>query len=393
MDKPRTPKAGKKVMARTNSPTASPVSSHPSSPHSSTSSFLARSKSGTVADNKTDKTKTARKKTAETPAKKTTKTPQTVPSTRATNAPKQDVSREWPIFCEKLALALLALPERYVLILTLKNSNHFVQFLAQGVYGLRIETNSNAFLPADKQLDEIRKIRLIELGWLPPAEPSEQGALEPDGSPHYHIDFDAPIDADSVARFVMQTLIDVLKVTRPYSSLSYESFDEAGTSVILLGLGLSQTPKQENPEEGATNPAQQDLRSAVREITGIPALDYDQDGDLVVRYGELPIIITHHESAGTVSFFSPLVEDLEESTSLVSKINTVNISLGPLHLFLHENTLCARSVLPADPIVTSHLSKMLREFGEIIEAQQAAFSHEFSGESFEKNEGGSRFTH
>jgi len=302
------------------------------------------------------------------------------------------VSREWPVFTGRLAQALGELPDEYCLVLTLKRSDHFIRFLAQGHYGLRVETTSNAFLPADQQFDEQQHARLAALGWLAPTGAPDEATPEkdPDGSPNHYIEFGSPADFSSVASFVTRTLVDVLGVTHPHR-LDYEAFDGEGSPVFILGLGLARHPAESR--DVLPQPDEQDLRSVVREVTGIPGLDYDQDGDLVVRYGDLPIVITAHEAAGTISLFSPLVDDLEETPSLMTKLNTVNISLGPLHLFLHENTLCARCVLPADPIVTSHLSRMLRQFGEIVEAQQAAFSHEFSGEGLVTEKEGSRFTH
>lgn len=306
--------------------------------------------------------------------------------------PRPRMSREWPVFSGRLAQVLAELPDEYCLLLALKRTAHCIRFAARGHYGLRIEMTSNAFLPSGQQFDASQLARLTELGWFAPTGTPDEATpeLDPDGSPNHYIEFAVPVDFASVARFVTATLLDVLKISHPHR-LDYEAFDGEGASVFVLGLGLARHPAES--EAGLPKPEKQDLRSVVREVTGIAALDYDQDGDLVVRYGELPIIITPHEASGTVSLFSPLVDDLEETPSLMTKLNTVNTGLGPLHLFLHENTLCARCVLPADPLVTSHLSRMLRQFGEIVEAQQAAFSHEFSGEAFVAGKGGSKFTH
>ena len=56
------------------------------------------------------------------------------------------LSVAWPPFTEKLAQALSMLEEDQFLIISVKNSNRYVQFSAQGSFGMRAETTSNSYL-------------------------------------------------------------------------------------------------------------------------------------------------------------------------------------------------------------------------------------------------------
>lgn len=58
----------------------------------------------------------------------------------------------WETFTRELAVALEALNEDEFLVLIVKQKNYFVQFAAQGSFGMRAEAVSNLYLPDGRHL-------------------------------------------------------------------------------------------------------------------------------------------------------------------------------------------------------------------------------------------------
>lgn len=111
----------------------------------------------------------------------------------------------WFPFAQKLAAALEKLEEDQFLILPVKRSNRFIQFAAQGSFGMRVETTSNSHLPKPEQLDERQISKLVEAGWYgPTGAPSESTPeSDPDGSPNFFVEFSVPISFEAVANLAV----------------------------------------------------------------------------------------------------------------------------------------------------------------------------------------------
>ena len=89
-------------------------------------------------------------------------------SESAAIAPPVRKSVAWAPFQKKLAGALAKLEEDQFLIESLKHSNRFVQFAAQGAFGMRAETTSNHYLTKQEQLDAKQLLAVKALGWVDP---------------------------------------------------------------------------------------------------------------------------------------------------------------------------------------------------------------------------------
>src|SRR5574338_87685 len=74
-------------------------------------------------------------------------------------------SADWPAFAQRLASVLGALQEDQYLVVSLKGTDRYVQFAAQGHWGLRAECVSNEYLSGPERLDERQLARLRDLGW------------------------------------------------------------------------------------------------------------------------------------------------------------------------------------------------------------------------------------
>src|SRR3989304_905507 len=145
----------------------------------------------------------------------------------------------WPPFAQKLAAVLEKLEEDQFLILSVKRSNRFIQFAAQGSFGMRVETTSNSYLAKPEQLNERQISTLIGTGWHAPTGSPGDSTPEgdPDGSPNFFVEFAAPVSFEAVANLTVRTLAEILRVPHP-GALQYEAFDEGGEAIALPELGL-----------------------------------------------------------------------------------------------------------------------------------------------------------
>jgi len=141
--------------------------------------------------------------------------------------------RAWVDFTDNLAVALEALDEDEWLILSVKNSNRFVQFAAQGSRGMRAEATSDFYLPEDQHLTQEQYTMLLEIGWNAPTNLPDQlelGGLKPDGSPNYFLDVARPVPFDLMANLAVITLEVVFGAGSP-GRLEYEASGDNNVSI------------------------------------------------------------------------------------------------------------------------------------------------------------------
>ena len=108
-------------------------------------------------------------------------------SVQSTLARPNGLSKAWPAFVQKLTGVLKRLKEDQFLILSVKHSNRFVQFAAQGAVGMRIETTSDSYLKEPERLGKRDISALIDAGWQPPTGSPDESTpdRDPDGSPNF----------------------------------------------------------------------------------------------------------------------------------------------------------------------------------------------------------------
>ncbi|MEO8541610.1 MAG: hypothetical protein ABI577_17850, partial [bacterium] len=135
-------------------------------------------------------------------------------------------SAAWPVFESRLAEVLGALEEDQSLVISAKRGWAYVQFAAQGSFGLRAETVSNNYLPSSDRLRDDQIAALQELGWVAPTgTPREATAKQqPDGSPNFFRDFGRPVSFEAVARMAVRTLTEVHGIPHP-GYFDYQAFD------------------------------------------------------------------------------------------------------------------------------------------------------------------------
>ncbi len=290
-------------------------------------------------------------------------------------------SKDWPEFMGRLSGVLGMLDEDQYLVINVKKTNRFVQFAGQGSYGLRAETASNHFLPKEERLDRKQVAALKAIGWQAPTGKPKQATprKDPDGSPNFFAEFEAPVQGDSVATMAIETLISILGVAHP-GMLEYEAFDSAGSILEFRQLGLKLTDRKPRPDTPEPD-ASQLLLKTISEVTGFTDLELDGDGDIGVRYGSM---IAYARVIGTppaVHFFSPLVREVEESPALFERINELNRGSKEVRFFVIEGTIFAAADVRIEPFVESNVANAYKHFCQAADDVDELLQAEFGGKT------------
>ena len=285
---------------------------------------------------------------------------------RTTGKEPQPLPQHWQAFAERLGSAIGAMKEDEFLIISLKETNRFVQFAAQGAGGMRVEATSNHFLSGRERLDARQVRALVRLGWRKPTGSPEQSTpdRDPHGSSNFFRDESLPVNHALLAELAIRTLVEIFGV--PHEGfLQYEAFDYAGNSYALPGLEIKRQVR--DPEIRMAEIAER-LLNAVREATELPDLDFDEDGYLQLRSKGLPLFIRLVGGPPMAQFFSPLISGQRASRHLFEQLNHLNLNSGPSRYLLHEDTVLAVLEIPAWPLQIEHVTASLDRFTEASRA-------------------------
>lgn len=130
-----------------------------------------------------------------------------------------------------------ALEEGKYLVVKVKETNRFVQFMDQGAFGMRIESVSDYYLPEDEHLDERDYALLLELGWQAPTRLPDEFVRDADGSPNYFVDLAPPVKMHDVSLLAILTLVNVHAAGHP-GNLEYDARSEDGGSIRFPHLRI-----------------------------------------------------------------------------------------------------------------------------------------------------------
>lgn len=289
------------------------------------------------------------------------------------------ISKDWKIFTKNLASVLSDMIEDQFLIINVKQSNRFIQFAAQGSFGMRAEISSNAYLPVSDRITDRQVADLVTTGWeAPTGSPSESTPEnDPDGSPNFFIEFPAPIKPAPIAKKAVEALSEVLRIPHP-GFLEYDALDSNGNVLQFPALGLKRLVKEKkaNLQKTATN-----LLSIIREITGLPDLEYDKDGDIPLRYGSITMYVNIIGNPPLVRFYAPLVQNVRESPRLHARLNELNSRVGFMHFFIRDKVIYAIAEMSAATLKGTALAESLNRFCAIANGVDETLEFEFGGKS------------
>jgi hypothetical protein len=293
-------------------------------------------------------------------------------------APPSYYSVAWPPFAQKLATILEKLEEDQFLILSVKHSNRFVQFAAQGSFGMRVETTSNNYLAKPEKLNDQQIATLVEAGWHVPTGSSSDSTPEddPDGSPNFFVEYAAPVSFEEVANLTVHTLTKILRVPHP-GNLQYAAFDEAGEAIELPELGL----KQDKPAPETVNHDSllKQLLATLKKTTGIGEMSFDEDGDIAIRYGSAITFVHLIDDPLYIRIFSPILRDVVESPGILTRLNDINANASLIRYFYQNGTVYGVADIPAVPFNSSHVAETFAYFCNIVDGIDSLLQEEFGG--------------
>ena len=295
--------------------------------------------------------------------------------------PASYVSVAWPPFAQKLAAALETLAEDQYLVLSVKQSNRFIQFASQGSFGIRVETTSNNYLTKQEKLDERQIAALIKAGWHAPTGTPASSTPEgdPDGSPNYFVEFSAPVSFEAVANLTVRTFAEILRVPHP-GFLQYEAFDDTEgewAAMALPELGLKQA--KPTPQADTLESLAQALLTTLKAETGISELNYDSDGDIGIRYGSAVAFVRLIGDPPHIRIYSPILNDVEESPGLFARLNDINANETLMRFYYQNGVIYGASDISAVPYVIAHVVQAFTHFCKIADGMDSLLQAEFGG--------------
>ena len=285
------------------------------------------------------------------------------------------ISKAWLSFAAKLAVVLAQIEEDQILILSRKNHEQdVVQFVGQGEFGLRVEVISNFFRSPENQLSEAQIGSLTALGWHLPTGSDEASTPtgDPDGSPNFYVELPQAIDCSEIAQLAIATITEIFNISHP-GWLEYQAFESEGNSISFPALGLK---PQIAPD--TTENLRDTLLSVVRELTGIPDLGYNANGEFSgIRYGNAVTYLNLPDDRPYMRCFSLLMTELEMSFPLLARINELNAQNGHMHLYAMNGGIVAISDVLVVPLVTSHIAYAIGNFIQIADEMSLILQQEF----------------
>lgn len=163
-----------------------------------------------------------------------------MPAPPLTFTAQPSAEEEWARFSVNLALVLADLDEDEYLILSSKRTGLFVQFAAQGQFGMRAEAISNNYKKAKHMPNEACNV-MQNLGWNAPTNLPEESDPEghtPDGSPNFFVDVAEPVPYDAIVSLAIATLRFVFLVGHP-AELEYCSYGARIDSIRFPTLRIA----------------------------------------------------------------------------------------------------------------------------------------------------------
>ena len=230
------------------------------------------------------------------------------------------LSKPWTSFAHKLATVLAKLNQDEFLCLSVKGSDKYVRFSLEWAFGMRVETTSNFFLGEQEQLNEKQIASMIAAGWNAPTWTPEDlmpdilnaDVFVPDSDkdicPNYFVDLNSPVAFDTVADLTAHTFANILRVHSP-KKLEYFAYDDNDEPIEFPELGLK---FEEQEEGGGDQELTQLLLETIRETIGVSDIEYDEDGDIGIRYRSALSFVKLNYDGLFVNFFSQLLTDVQQ---------------------------------------------------------------------------------
>jgi len=303
--------------------------------------------------------------------------------------PSNVLSNPWTTFAHKLATMLAKLNQDEFLCLSVRDSDRYVRFSCEWKFGMRVDTTCNAFLDEQEHLDEQQIASLLAAGWnaptltpddlLPDDLTSDDWFPDEDTDtcPNYFVDLNSPIAFDTVSDLTVHTFAHILRVPSP-KRLEYYAYNEEDEPIEFPELGL---PLAAPEDDGDQLELSQLLLETIRDTVGIADVEYDEDGDIGVRYRSALSFVRLTHDGLFVGIFAQLLTDVRENPAIYARLNEINSDEIMLRVFYKDGVIYAVADLPALPFVGSHVAEAFGYFCDAADRLGILLKAEFGGET------------
>lgn len=141
------------------------------------------------------------------------------------------------------------------------------------------------------------------------------------------------------------------------------------------------SPQKRSARTNCAEPAAlaQRLLAVLRKVTGIADLDYDEEGDIAVRFGSALVFVFQSGAASHIRLYSPLALNIQESRRLLTRLNELNAGIGHMHFFHRDESVHAIADISAVPFLAEQFALALRQFSETADGIHDLLEAEFGG--------------
>lgn len=122
--------------------------------------------------------------------------------------------------------------------------------------------------------------------------------------------------------------------------------------------------------------------AATQAMLGNEAMDYDSEGDLPIRRGEVMLFIRILDDPLSVLVFSPVLAGVAESVGLLERLNALNANMHFVRLCLTHGGIVVDLEVPAEVFVPALLESACRAVAEASEAVGTDLQRDFGGRLF-----------
>ena len=285
----------------------------------------------------------------------------------------------WLAFSEALTAVLAKLKDDDYLCLSVEGSERYVRFSLEWEFGMRLETTSNFFLDKEDRLDTRQINSLIAGGWNAPNwNPDEQiDDEEADLCPNYFMDLNSPIELEAVATLAVRVLAEVLLVPSP-QQLQYFAFDGEELAIEFPELGIKM---EDLSFDGDQEVVASQLLETLKETTGNKDLEFDEDGDIGIRFDTALVFSGVNLEGQFVTLFSLLLTSVQESPALFKRLNDINANEMLLRVYYRDDVVYAVADLPAMPFVGTHVAEAFGYFCDAANRLGIMLKADFGGDT------------
>ena len=123
------------------------------------------------------------------------------------------------------------------------------------------------------------------------------------------------------------------------------------------------------------------LMAALQEATGIRDLEFDDDGDIAIRYGSALTFVRHTDDLLYVYVYSPILQEVEESPDIFARLNDMNARETLMRFLFRNETVYATAAICAVPFVGPHLMQAFAHFCAVADGVDSLLREEFGGKT------------